>query len=60
MIKICVMGLGYVGLPVALGISSKFKTLYKDGFVGISFEIPQILAPIFSNQKVSQEPLKPV
>ena len=27
MIKICVMGLGYVGLPVALGISSKFETL---------------------------------
>ena len=27
MIKICVIGLGYVGLPVALSISSKFKTL---------------------------------
>ena len=27
MIKICVIGLGYVGLPVALGISSKFETL---------------------------------
>ncbi len=27
MLKICVLGLGYVGLPVALGISSKFKTL---------------------------------
>ncbi len=27
MIKICVIGLGYVGLPVALGISSKFKTI---------------------------------
>ena len=27
MLKICVIGLGYVGLPVALGISSKFETL---------------------------------
>ena len=27
MLKICVVGLGYVGLPVALGISSKFETL---------------------------------
>ena len=27
MIKVCVIGLGYVGLPVALGISSKFETL---------------------------------
>lgn len=27
MLKICVIGLGYVGLPVALGISTKFETL---------------------------------
>lgn len=27
MLKICVIGLGYVGLPVALGTSSKFETL---------------------------------
>ena len=27
MLKVCVLGLGYVGLPVALNISSKFKTI---------------------------------
>ena len=27
MLKICVLGLGYVGLPVALGISNKYKTI---------------------------------
>ena len=27
MIKVCVLGLGYVGLPVALGISSKITTV---------------------------------
>ena len=27
MLKVCVLGLGYVGLPVALSISSKFKTI---------------------------------
>ena len=27
MLKVCVLGLGYVGLPVALGISSKYKTI---------------------------------
>ena len=25
--KICVLGLGYVGLPVALGVSKKFNTI---------------------------------
>ena len=27
MLKVCVLGLGYVGLPVALNISSKFETI---------------------------------
>ena len=27
MLKVCVLGLGYVGLPVALNISRKFKTI---------------------------------
>jgi len=27
MLKICVLDLGYVGLPVALGISGKFYTI---------------------------------
>ena len=27
MIKVCVLGLGYVGLPVALGISKKIDTI---------------------------------
>tara|TARA_B110000238_G_C16093572_1_gene424977 strand:+ start:1306 stop:1455 length:150 start_codon:yes stop_codon:yes gene_type:complete len=27
MIKICVFGLGYVGLPIALNISKKFNTI---------------------------------
>ena len=30
MIKICVIGLGYVGLPVALGLSSRFNTIGYD------------------------------
>ena len=27
MIEICIIGLGYVGLPLALNISKKFKTI---------------------------------
>jgi len=30
MIKICVIGLGYVGLPLALNVSKKFKTIGYD------------------------------
>ena len=30
MLKICVMGLGYVGLPVALGVSKRFNTVGYD------------------------------
>ncbi len=30
MLKICVMGLGYVGLPVALGVSKRFNTVAYD------------------------------
>ena len=30
MIKICVIGLGYVGLPVALGLSKRFHTIGYD------------------------------
>ena len=48
MIKICVMGLGYVGLPVALGISSKFKTL---GFDISKKRIEELSAKFDSNRE---------
>ncbi len=51
MIKICVMGLGYVGLPVALGISSKFETL---GFDISKKRIEQLDAKFDSNKEYSR------
>ena len=48
MIKICVMGLGYVGLPVALSISSKFKTL---GFDISKKRIEELSAKFDSNRE---------
>ena len=51
MIKICVMGLGYVGLPVALGISSKFETL---GFDISKKRIKQLASKFDSNGEYSK------
>ena len=48
MIKICVMGLGYVGLSVALSISSKFKTL---GFDISKKRIEELSAKFDSNRE---------
>ena len=44
MIKVCVLGLGYVGLPVALGISNKFYTI---GFDVSSKRIRELKAKLF-------------
>lgn len=51
MIKICVIGLGYVGLPVALGISSKFKTL---GFDISKKRIKELSSKFDSNKEYSR------
>ena len=51
MIKICVIGLGYVGLPVALGISSKFETL---GFDISKKRIKELTLKFDSNREYSK------
>ena len=51
MIKICVIGLGYVGLPVALGISSKFETL---GFDISKKRIKELTVKFDSNKEYSK------
>tara|TARA_B100000035_G_scaffold313820_1_gene328426 strand:- start:4323 stop:5522 length:1200 start_codon:yes stop_codon:yes gene_type:complete len=51
MLKICVLGLGYVGLPVALGISSKFETL---GFDISKKRIKELSAKFDSNREYSR------
>ena len=51
MIKICVIGLGYVGLPVALGISSKFETL---GFDISKKRIKELSVKFDSNREYSK------
>ena len=51
MIKICVIGLGYVGLPVALGISSKFETL---GFDISEKRIKELSSKFDSNREYSK------
>jgi len=51
MLKICVLGLGYVGLPVALGISSKFETL---GFDISKKRIEELGAKFDSNREYSR------
>ncbi len=50
MVKICVLGLGYVGLPVALGISSKFETL---GFDISKKRIKELSSKFDSNREYS-------
>lgn len=52
MLKICVLGLGYVGLPVALGISSKFETL---GFDISKKRIEELNARFDSNREYSSK-----
>ena len=52
MIKVCVIGLGYVGLPVALGISSKFETL---GFDISEKRIKELAVKFDSNREYSKE-----
>tara|TARA_B100000989_G_scaffold160960_1_gene120182 strand:- start:591 stop:1790 length:1200 start_codon:yes stop_codon:yes gene_type:complete len=48
MLKVCVLGLGYVGLPVALNISRKFKTIGFD----VSFKrIKELNKKIDSNKE---------
>lgn len=51
MLKICVLGLGYVGLPVALSISSKFETL---GFDISKKRIKELSAKFDSNREYSR------
>ena len=51
MLKICVIGLGYVGLPVALGISSKFETL---GFDISKKRIRELNSKFDSNREYSK------
>ena len=51
MLKICVLGLGYVGLPVALGISSKFETL---GFDISKKRIKELNTKFDSNKEYSK------
>ena len=51
MIKVCVIGLGYVGLPVALGISSKFETL---GFDISEKRIKDLAVKFDSNREYSK------
>jgi UDP-N-acetyl-D-galactosamine dehydrogenase len=51
MTKICVIGLGYVGLPVALGISSKFETL---GFDISKKRINELNVKFDSNKEYSK------
>ena len=55
MIKVCVLGLGYVGLPVALGISNKFYTI---GFDVSSKRIRELKRKFDSNNEFKNSNFK--